>query len=140
MTVLGLAVVLFSAFFVIAALVDLISGVADTETSVLVGLLVFFTLTGVGGFYMAANSREKSRKQAEERMEREILLLIASKGGRIAPFEIAAETDLSAGEAQAYLDKLCSDGMGTLQVTEEGNLIYVFKGATASAERVSTAF
>jgi uncharacterized membrane protein len=131
MMIAGIVIVLFSAFFVVSAVADLVGGESETEMSVLAGLLVFFFLTGIGGLYMAVNSRKRAKKRAEERMEREILGLIAAKGGQITPFEVAAETDLSAAEAQAYLDKLCSDGMGTLKVTPEGDLVYVFRGAAA---------
>ncbi len=139
MMVVGVIIVLFSAFIVASAIMDSIGGESDTETSVLVGLVVFFSLTGFGGLYLTVNSRKKGKRQAEQRMEREIFRVIAARGGRVTPFEIAAETDLSAGEAQAYMDKLCNDGMGELQVTSEGNLIYVFRGAASKSEKATAA-
>lgn len=139
MMVVGVVIVLFSTFLVVSASIDLIGGESDTETSVLVGLLVFFSLAGLGGLYMTVNSRRKGKRRAEQRMEREILRVIAAKGGRVTPFEIAAETDLSTAEAQAYMDKLCTDGMGELQVTSEGNLVYVFRGASSETEKATAA-
>lgn len=139
MMVVGVVIVLFSAFLVVSASIDLIGGESDTETSVLVGLLVFFSLAGLGGLYMTANSRRRGKRRAEQRMEREILRVIAARGGRVTPFEIAAETDLSTAEAQAYMDKLCTDGMGELQVTSEGYLVYVFRGAASRAEKATAA-
>lgn len=58
MMIIGLLIVLFSALFVVAAFLDLIGGKSDTDTSILAAIVVFFSLTGFGGLYLASSSRK----------------------------------------------------------------------------------
>lgn len=135
--IFGGLLALFSSFLVIVASVDLVSGSADTEPSVLWGILVFFSLTTVLGGYMAVKSRRQRIRKRQERREKKILKAIARAGGRVTPFELAAETDLSVDKAREYLDRLCELGMGELHVTDSGGLVYVFRGSLSDADKAS---
>ncbi len=137
MIFIGGLVSICSAFFVVAAIGDLLSGNSDTQPGVLWGLLVFFSLTCAGGIYLIVSTRKRSHQQRTQQQERDVLRLVAARGGRITPFEVAAESELSATQAQAILESLCQVGMAELQVTEQGNLIYVFRSFMADDEKTS---
>ncbi len=67
-----------------------------------------------------------------------ILDIIKRKGGRITPVEIAAETKLSIEDAKNELETLCDKGAAELQVTGDGNLVYVFRGFVPEYEKLSS--
>lgn len=135
--ILGFIVGALSSFFVIAAIADLIGGKSDTEPGILIGLLVFFSLTGFGGFYLAITKIMKNKKTSSELREQKILEVIISKGGRVTPVEIAAQTNLNVTDAKKELDKLCNSGAGEIQVTSEGNIVYVFQGIITDEDRIT---
>ncbi len=130
----GVLTILFSAFFITAATTDLLSE-SDPEVETLLAVIVFFSMTGILGFYLAIAHFFRNRRKEKEQKERQILKVIASKGGRVTPVEIAAETNLIIDEAKAALDQLCKSGAGQLQVTENGNMVYVFEGVLSSQEK-----
>ncbi len=132
--ILGAGIGLFSLFFVVVAINDIVKGVED-KGNVMWGLLVFFALTCAGGFYLTHILRRKRKRKGAEETERKVLNVIASKGGRVTPIEVASKTDLSVDECQKLLDKLCEKGMGQLQVTDQGSLVYTFKGVISSQEK-----
>lgn len=135
--IFGGLLALFSSLLVVVASVDLVTGSADTEPSVLWGILVFFSLTTVLGGYLAVKSRGRRIRKRRERREKKILTAIARAGGRVTPFELAAETDLGVEEARGYLDRLCELGMGELHVTDSGSLVYVFRGSLSDVDKAS---
>jgi hypothetical protein len=83
---------------------------------VLIGLVVFFILTGASGILLI----RRGRRSTHEKQERLVLELAASKNGRITPVEIAMETSLTASESQ---------------VTENGSVVYAFTGLISESER-----
>ncbi len=88
-------------------------------------LLLFLAIVSVGIFLLIEYFHRKASKQKEK----EILKLIVSKGGRVTPLEIAAETDQSIKEVKAALDRLCYEGFGKLDITDDGILVYIFEDA-----------
>ncbi len=135
--IFGGLLALFSSLLVVVASVDLVTGSADTEPSVLWGILVFFSLTTALGGYLAVKSRQRRIRKRRDRREKKILKAIARAGGRVTPFELAAETDLSVDKAREYLDRLCELGMGELHVTDSGSLVYVFRGSLSEADKAT---
>jgi predicted transcriptional regulator len=75
---------------------------------------------------IVANGLRK-RKKDKLRKEKAVLRIIASKGGRVMPVEIAAETNLLLDEAQKLLNRLCSKGRGELKILKNGTAVYVFE-------------
>ena len=132
-TFLGFSITTVSALFIIAFAVDFIEG-SDTEPGILIGLLIFFLLTGLGGIHLIRVGRQNRR----EKQERLILEIAAKKGGRITPAEIAMESPLSAEEAQNILEILCKGGNAELQVTDSGALVYVFHGLLSDTEKATS--
>lgn len=93
--------------------------------------MVFFALTGASGVVLI----RKGRRGGQEKQERMVLELAASKSGRITPAEIAMETSLTANESQALLDALCQQGIAETQITENGSIVYVFTGLISESEK-----
>ena len=105
-SVLGYVITIVSAFFICAFVIDFMTD-SERESSVLIGLVVFFVLTGASGVVLV----RKGRRGNQEKQERMVLELAATRKGRITPAEIAMETSLTAQESQAILDALCDQGL-----------------------------
>ncbi|MCP4112368.1 MAG: hypothetical protein GY749_43725 [Desulfobacteraceae bacterium] len=88
-------------------------------------LLLFFIAVSVGICLLIEYFHRKACRQKEK----EILKFIVSKGGRVTPLEIAAETDQGIKEVKTALDRLCFEGFGKLEITDDGILVYVFEDA-----------
>ena len=114
-SVLGYTITIVSAFFICAFAIDFMTD-SERESSVLIGLVVFFILTGASGILLI----RRGRRSTHEKQERLVLELAASKNGRITPVEIAMETSLTASESQ---------------VTENGSVVYAFTGLISESER-----
>lgn len=78
------------------------------------------------------------KSSVAEQKEREILRLVQQKGGKITPFEIAAETKMSLDESKSELDRLCETGLAEVHLTEDGNLIYSFQGIVSQIEKTKS--
>lgn len=87
-------------------------------------LLLFLIISA--GIYLLI---EYLRTRASRQREKEILKFIVSKGGQVTPLEIAAETGQGIKEVKAALDRLCFEGFGKLEITDDGILIYIFEDA-----------
>ena len=114
-SVLGYSITIVSAFFICAFAIDFMTD-SERESSVLIGLVVFFILTGASGILLI----RRGRRSTHEKQERLVLELAESKNGRITPVEIAMETSLTASESQ---------------VTENGSVVYAFTGLISESER-----
>jgi hypothetical protein len=85
----------------------------------------------------AVFSEDISRLLDEQR-ERQILSLAERSGGKITPLELAQETNLPLKDAKGLLEALCQRGTAEVEVTEEGNLVYVFRGFLSEQEKASS--
>jgi biopolymer transport protein ExbD len=105
-----------------------LSNESDTDAGTLMGLLVIFSITCFISMVGTIRQFKKRKKEKAEKRERKILTVIARKGGKVTPFEIASETRLSYEESKAVLDRLCESGAAQLQLTPDGHTLYVFTG------------
>lgn len=129
-------IALFSSFFVVAAISDLLHPEqTDTEVSVLWGLLFFFSLTLAAGLYLLLSYRKRKVRYLIERNERQLLQAIADANGRVTIAEIAYKTHMTLKESELALKALCKDGRGELQLTETGKMVYVFFGLLSEDEK-----
>jgi hypothetical protein len=134
--VLGVTLALFSSFFVMAAIGDLFGGDTETKTSVLLGLLVFFSGTGFAGAYLAKRSlRSPEPTLTDEERERLVLRLAADHQGRLTAAEVAAHTPLSLQESQQMLERLEQHRAAELQLTPDGAMVYHFPQLLTAAEK-----
>lgn len=135
--IVGFLIGLCSSFFVIAAIADLIQG-SETETGILIGLLVFFGGTMFGGFYLLYSQFKKKKGAEIAAQEETILRLVTNRGGRITPMELARDTSFSIDQSKSVLDEYCDRGYCQLEVTDKGNLLYVFEGFLSPEEKSSS--
>ena len=68
-------------------------------------------------------------------LEQYLLNFIQLKNGKTTAVEIAAETYLSLEQAKYELDKFCSLGIADIEVTDEGDMVYVFNGFLSEKEK-----
>ena len=134
---LGIITAICSIFFVIAAISDIVRPDEDMDTpiGVLIGLMVFFSLTTSGGVYLGVSNLRNAKRIKYEQEEKKLLELIKEKEGRITPAEVGLNTSSTIAEAQKKLDRLCANGFGEVQVTSEGRLVYVFWGFIPEKEK-----
>jgi TM2 domain-containing membrane protein YozV len=64
----------------------------------------------------------------EKSLERTILQLARKFHGQLTPLELAANSDLSLDDADQALENIVRKGYATMNVTDEGNIIYEFPG------------
>jgi len=148
----GIAIALFSAFFVAAFVVESATG-GDGKTSAgdYVGMIVVFGGMGAAGAYLAWRMlRHKpaagSGGQAgtawpgpptEGDRERQVLRFADSEHGRVTIPEVATHCDVTIAEAKAILDRLVLQHAATIQVTQSGVLVYVFPGFLSDDDKAS---
>jgi hypothetical protein len=147
----GIAVAIFSSFFVAAAVVEMASG-GDGKTSpgVYAGLLVVFGGMLAGGVYLAWQMLRRrpaagghpgqaggawGGPPTEADRERQVLRFAESEHGRVTIPEVATRCDMTVADAKATLDRLVLHGAATIQVTQSGVLVYVFPGFMTDEEK-----
>jgi hypothetical protein len=154
----GIAVMLVSAFFVVAALVEWSNG-GDGKTSagVYAGLTVFFGGLLVAGAYLAWRMLWPRRAQAgasgdgdagesgpfdaapsppsEAERERQVLRYAEIEHGRVTVPEVASHCAMTIAEAKVTLDRLVLQEVASIQVTSSGVLVYVFPDVLSDEEK-----
>jgi hypothetical protein len=82
-----------------------------------------FSITGGTLMYIGLKSHQRRR---QETIEAKILQAVISRDYRITTAEVAMLTDLSLAEAQTYLETQARSGLISVEVGENGMLIYHF--------------
>lgn len=136
---IGFSITLVSAFFVVAVLGDIASG-GDGKTSmgVLWGLLVFFSGTAYGGYWLARrnlSSQPVGELPTDFDKEQRILVLAEASGGKVTVPEVAAHCHLSIENSKAALERMVAQGVAELHVTDEGVLVFTFSGFLSPSEK-----
>jgi hypothetical protein len=129
--VIGYFIIIFSITFLLVYIGMLLDG--DDDPGVIIGLIALHTGTGLFGGYLL---KIANRRQLEGQ-EKMVLRIAAARGGKVTPEEVAMETSLTVEDAQKLLEKLCTQGAGQLQVTDQGGLVYTFSGLLSESERDS---
>lgn len=153
----GAGVALISAFFVVTALVESITGGnGKTSPGVYAGLIVFFGLLMAGGAFLAwrmfrkqpatagagsnsggaAGATRAARTDTDR--ERLMLRLAEEEHGRVTVPEAAVRCDMTIVEAKATLDRLVLAQVATIQVTPSGVLVYFFPGLMSDEEKAQS--
>jgi hypothetical protein len=150
LTAVGAIVALVSAFFVVAAVVESLSG-GDGKTSagVYAGLIVFFGGLMVGGAYLVWRMVTKQRVSQSgagtgdpapapptgAERERKVLRFAEKEHGRVTIPEVAASCDMTIEESKRELDRLVTLQAAIIQVTSAGVLVYVFPGFLSDEDK-----
>ena len=111
---------------VAAAIHDVITGAANMDGAIIMG--VFFSGTLVLGFallYFALRPQKEDRNVAGER-ERWVLDAARRAGGVLSAPELAVDSAMNIEQAEAALEKLRAKGVCQPDVNEMGQMLYVF--------------
>ena len=121
---------LVSIVFLIAAFSDLVTGDTETDTGILIGLLVFFIGIALASGYVAYSKLGADRKQklSPEERERTLLQLAKQNKGILTIAQVATESELTIKESKEQLESLSLAGVCEVGFDEEGAVMYTFKG------------
>jgi len=163
LAVVGAGIALVSAMFAVIFAVELAGGGdGKTQPGVLAGLVVFFIGTALAGGYLAwrmlwvsgtssagttgqarpgmsDTRRGRAARAADDNSEagreRRILQFAEKEHGRVTVAEVAAHCGMTVEQARADLDRLATQKVAELLVTESGVLVYVFHGFLSDGEK-----
>lgn len=136
--VLGIGVGLFGLLLAIVAFGDLLTGQAGgTDPAALVAIVVVFLLLAACGLWMFLDNLWWPRGQATSDLDQRILVLAASKSGRLTVEEAAVGCQLSIPASKAALDHMAAENSAQMEVTHQGTLVYVFPGFLTDEEKRS---
>ncbi len=120
---LGICSILLGVVFVIEA------GTPGAEITISTALCTMFLglpFAASGGILVYIGLRSHQR-QHQEAIEAKVLQEAITRGNRITAAEVAMLTDLSLAEAQTYLETQARGGLISVEVGEDGILIYHFR-------------
>ena len=80
----------------------------------------------VGGLAAAAGWLWRRRQREIRRQHQVFYSLIQAHQGRISLLNFAIAADLGAPEAKQFLDQRAEDFLANFEVTEQGDMLYVF--------------
>ena len=109
------------------------AGTGASAGAVLIALGITVVLPAAGAVLLArSHFADKSRltgRRAELRrhaMESEIVRLAQARGGKLLAVEVAMAMHVAEDTAREALDAMVARERAELEVTDEGNLVYVF--------------
>ncbi|HYE16406.1 MAG TPA: hypothetical protein VD968_18350 [Pyrinomonadaceae bacterium] len=121
---LGLA--LLSAFFVIAAVSDMVINRDPKETPVLIGMAFLFGAATALCLFVARHFLRKVPAPPNVDTENRILQLAYQRGGRLKVSFVALHCRLSIEESRTWLERMASQGVAVPEVDDDGNIAYAF--------------
>jgi len=132
--ILSIIGALFSLFFVIAAIGDLISGREQDKTGVLIGLIVIFGGLAATGIFAAWKFMRRAPAQPNFELENRILQLAEAKGCRLTVGMVALHCRASIEESREALERMALQGAASVQVEDDGGIVYDFSDLLPSQE------
>jgi hypothetical protein len=79
---------------------------------------------GAGAALLRPTPGRRQARRAEQALGAELLRLAERRGGRLTVAEVMAWLDLSKGEAEGALERLCQQGLADYRVSASGVLVY----------------
>ena len=132
--ILSIIGALFSLFFVIAAIGDIISGREQDKLGVLIGLIVIFVGLAAVGVFAAWKFMKRAPAQPNFELENRILQLAEAKGCRLTVGMVALHCRASIEESRAALEKMALQGAANVQVEDDGGIVYDFSDLLPACE------
>jgi hypothetical protein len=132
--ILSIGAVLFSLFFFVAAFFDLVINREAKEVPVLVGMLVLFGGLAAAGVFAAWKFLRSAPAQPNVELENRILQLAEAKGCRLTVGMVALHCRVGIEESRAALEKMALQGAATVQVEDDGGIVYDFSDIFPSCE------
>ena len=130
---------LVAAGFLIAVSLFMLLGflLADTPMTLPVAILSFGVAVGIpaaagGGLVYLHLKERKAGGENQDRLRRqtweaEVVRLAGRKSGRLTVVEVVGELAITGQEAQETLESLMNQGIGDIEITESGLLVYRFE-------------
>lgn len=136
----GIALVLVAAFMFIGFLAG---GGADNPLAARIAAFVIAVgIPGIAGgvmlyrhakgVRMVGGGTDQLRRQTHES---EILKLAQRRGGKLTVVEVVADTSMSVPDAEQALASLVERGVGDVEVTDSGLMVYVFRDVQSLGEK-----
>ncbi|HWS85669.1 MAG TPA: hypothetical protein VN282_01640 [Pyrinomonadaceae bacterium] len=132
--ILSIVGALFCLFFVIAAIGDIVSGREQDKTGVLIGLIVIFGGLAATGVFAAWKFMRRAPAQPNLDLENRILQLAAAKGCRLTVGMVALHCRASIEESREALERMALQGAASVQVEDDGGIVYDFSDLLPSGE------
>ncbi|WP_163833880.1 DUF3169 family protein [Spartinivicinus ruber] len=99
--------------------------------------VVIFLLMIIVGVWLVIRNRKQLKQIDRQALEKRILAAILANAGQVTAAEVAVLADCSLEEATRQLDQLCEKGMGELQITDGGKLVYLFTGFAQTRDKIT---
>ena len=132
--ILSIIGALFSLFFVIAAIGDIVSGSEQDKTGVLIGLIIIFGGLAALGVFVAWKFMRKAPAGPNVELENRILQLAEARGCRLTVGMVALHCRVGIEESRAALERMAMQGAATPVVEDDGGIIYDFSDIFPSGE------
>jgi hypothetical protein len=132
--ILSVLLTLFSLFFVVAAISDLIIKHDPKEFGVLVGMTVLFGGLAATGVFVAWKFLRSAPAPPNFDLENRILQLADAKGCRLTVGMVALHCRVSIEESRAALERMALQGAASVQVEDDGGIVYDFSDLLPSGE------
>ncbi len=125
--VAGFVLMTFSMPCVLSMIYDFIVVADNLEGALIVGTFAM-GIAAAGGYllYLGFSAPGKYELVVTAEVEREVLRMAHSQGGRLAPTRLTMNSNLSLDEAELVLEELQTRGYARLSVTDDGTLEYTF--------------
>ena len=99
--------------------------------------VIMFLVMIVVGVWMIIRNRKQLQQIERQALEQKVLTAIQANAGQVTAAEVAVLAGCSLEQATKHLDQLCEKGMGELQVTEGGRLVYLFTGFAQTSDKAT---
>lgn len=132
--ILGIGLALFSLFFVVAAVSDLVINRDPREVGVLVGMIVLFGGLAAAGIFAAWKFMRSTPAAPNVDIENRILQLAEARGCRLTVGMVALHCRLSIEESRAALERMVTLGAANPLVEDDGGIVYDFSDLLPSGK------
>ena len=133
LAILGISIALLGLAIAIAIAADLFTDNESGTAGNVIGF-IFVAAAACGGAVLAwSNLRtQTSTKANPSDLEHRILALAAKTDARLTVAEVALECRTSVAESKAALSSLMAAGVASAELSDSGDLVYVFTGLEPS--------
>ena len=135
--VVGAGAALLSAPLTILSVSSFLTNPGHTPLPVLAAMTVFFAGITAAGAWLGVRNLRRARPSEMSEFDREqVILRLATKSdGRVTVAEVAARCRMTVADAKTALEKMCTHGVAEVLFTDEGSIVYEFKGLLTEEER-----
>jgi hypothetical protein len=89
----------------------------------------------LGAVLVRSRAERRQPDEAERAADSELLRLAERRGGSLTVAEAMAHADLTHGDAERRLERLCVEGLAEHRVSSEGVIVYRFERILSQGQR-----